>query len=105
MLSQEEILRAFLPSWLFDYFELEKLTSSEEKLDVYLELLLLFGQTKMINLAKNKLHYVQIEKYSKEFKLDALNLLQEGKSISEISRNLGISVNTLCTWRRRYKLD
>ena len=36
MLSQEEILRAFLPSWLFDYFELEKLTSSEEKLEVYL---------------------------------------------------------------------
>ena len=46
----------------------------------------------------------KLEKYSKEFKLDALNLLQEGKSISEISRSLGISVNTLCTWRRRYKL-
>lgn len=43
-------------------------------------------------------------KYSKEFKLDALNLLQEGKSVSEISKNLGISVNTLCTWRRRYQL-
>lgn len=43
-------------------------------------------------------------KYSKEFKLDALNLLQEGKSISEISKSLGISVNTLCTWRRRYQL-
>jgi transposase len=43
-------------------------------------------------------------KYSREFKLDALNLLQEGKSISEISRSLGISVDTLCTWRRRYKL-
>lgn len=34
-------------------------------------------------------------KYSREFKLDALNLLQEGKSISEISKSLGISVNTL----------
>ncbi len=43
-------------------------------------------------------------KYSREFKLDALNLLQEGKSISEISKSLGISVNTLCTWRRRYQL-
>lgn len=43
-------------------------------------------------------------KYSREFKLDALNLLQEGKSLSEISKSLGISVNTLCTWRRRYKL-
>lgn len=43
-------------------------------------------------------------KYSREFKLDALNLLQEGKSISEISKSLGISVNTLCTWRRRYQI-
>lgn len=43
-------------------------------------------------------------KYSKEFKLDALNLLQEGRSISDISKSLGISVNTLCTWRRRYQL-
>lgn len=43
-------------------------------------------------------------KYSREFKLDALNLLQKGKSLSEISRGLGISVNTLCTWRKRYKL-
>lgn len=43
-------------------------------------------------------------KYSREFKLDALNLLQEGKSISDISKSLGISVNTLCTWRRRYQL-
>lgn len=46
----------------------------------------------------------KLVKYSKEFKLDALNLLQEGKSISEISKSLGISVNTLCTWRRRYQL-
>lgn len=43
-------------------------------------------------------------KYSKEFKLDALNLLQEGRSVSNISKSLGISVNTLCTWRRRYQL-
>lgn len=43
-------------------------------------------------------------KYSREFKLDALNLLQEGKSISEISKSLGIIVNTLCTWPRRYQL-
>lgn len=46
----------------------------------------------------------KLVKYSKEFKLDALNLLQEGKSISDISKSLGISVNTLCTWRRRYQL-
>ncbi len=43
-------------------------------------------------------------KYSREFKLDALNLLQEGKSLSDISKSLGISANTSCTWRRRYKL-
>ena len=43
-------------------------------------------------------------KYSQELKLDALNLLQEGKSVSDISKGLGISVNTLCTWRRRYQL-
>lgn len=43
-------------------------------------------------------------KYRREFKLDALNLLQEGESIREISKSLGISVNTLCTWRRRYQL-
>lgn len=43
-------------------------------------------------------------KYSKEFKLDALNLLQEGKSVSDISKSLGISVNTLYTWPRRYQL-
>lgn len=43
-------------------------------------------------------------KYSQEFKLNALNLLQEGKSLSEILKNLGIRVNRLCTWRRRYQL-
>lgn len=46
----------------------------------------------------------KLVKYSKEFKLDALNLLQEGKSVSNISKSLSISVNTLCTWRRRYQL-
>lgn len=46
----------------------------------------------------------KLVKYSKEFKLDALNLLQEGKSISDISKSLGIPINTLCTWRRRYQL-
>lgn len=46
----------------------------------------------------------KLVKYSREFKLDALNLLQEGKSLSEISKSLGISVNPLCTWRRRYQL-
>lgn len=39
--------------------------------------------------------------YSREVKLDALNLLQESKSIRD---RFGISVNTLCTWPRRYQL-
>ncbi|WP_295841466.1 transposase [uncultured Apibacter sp.] len=46
----------------------------------------------------------KLVKYSKEFKLEALNLVQESKSLSEISKSLGISINTLCTWYRRYKL-
>lgn len=33
-----------------------------------------------------------------------MNLLQEDKSLSELSKSLGIIVNTLCTWPRRYKL-
>lgn len=43
-------------------------------------------------------------KYRREFKLDALNLLQEGKSIREISKSLDLRVTTLCTRRRRYQL-
>ena len=46
----------------------------------------------------------KLVKYSKEFKLEALNLVQESKNMSEISKSLGISINTLCTWHRRYKL-
>jgi len=36
MLSQEDILRMFLPSWLFDHFELEKLDQDSESINVYL---------------------------------------------------------------------
>ena len=36
MLNSEDILRLFLPSWLFDYFELEKFTQSSFRIDVYL---------------------------------------------------------------------
>jgi transposase len=36
MLSQEDILRLFLPSWLFDYFEIEKYTWDSFRIDVYL---------------------------------------------------------------------
>ncbi len=36
MLSSEDILRLFLPSWLFDYFELEKFSQDDSRIDVYL---------------------------------------------------------------------
>jgi hypothetical protein len=42
MLSSEDILRLFLPSWLFDYFELEKFSQDSSRIDVYL------GEKKLI---------------------------------------------------------
>ncbi|MDH6309005.1 hypothetical protein M2451_001537 [Dysgonomonas sp. PFB1-18] len=36
MISSEDILRLFLPSWLFDFFELEKFTQDSFRIDVYL---------------------------------------------------------------------
>ena len=36
MVNSEDILRLFLPSWLFDHFELEKFTQEEFRIDVYL---------------------------------------------------------------------
>ena len=36
MIDTESILRLFLPSWLFDYFELEKFFQDSFRIDVYL---------------------------------------------------------------------
>jgi len=36
MLSSEDLLRLFLPSWLFDYFEIEKFTQDTDRIAVYL---------------------------------------------------------------------
>ena len=36
MTDSESILRLFLPSWLFDHFELEKFTQDSFRIDVYL---------------------------------------------------------------------
>jgi len=36
MFSQDDLLRLFLPTWLFDYFELEKFTQEADRIDVYL---------------------------------------------------------------------
>lgn len=36
MHSSEDILRLFLPSWLFDFFELEKFAQDSIRMDIYL---------------------------------------------------------------------
>ena len=43
--------------------------------------------------------------YTKEFKLEALELLESsGKSASELERELGITTGLLLKWRQRYKV-
>ncbi|MDL2323475.1 transposase family protein [Bacteroidales bacterium OttesenSCG-928-A17] len=37
MLSQEDVFRVFLPSWLFDYFELIKFSEEEDGFHFYLD--------------------------------------------------------------------
>jgi transposase-like protein len=41
----------------------------------------------------------QRRRYSREFKLDALKLVAEGRPVGEVARSLGIHVNTLHGWR------
>lgn len=44
-------------------------------------------------------------KYSQEFKLEALSLLQRGdKSAGQIERELGITPGLLCKWKARYQI-
>jgi len=44
--------------------------------------------------------------YSKEFKLEALSLLESsGKSVSALERELGITTGLLPKWKQRYKVD
>lgn len=44
--------------------------------------------------------------YSKEFKLEALGLLESsGKSASQLERELGITTGLLPKWKQRYKVD
>jgi transposase len=43
--------------------------------------------------------------YSREFKLEALGLLENSdKSASELERELGITTGLLLKWRQRYKV-
>lgn len=44
-----------------------------------------------------------IKKYTKEYKLEAVNLALKSPSISAIAKDLGIPVSTLHTWIRSLK--
>ena len=44
-------------------------------------------------------------RYTREFKLDALKLVAEGRPVAEVARNLGIHVNTLHGWRAQFAAD
>jgi transposase len=44
--------------------------------------------------------------YAKEFKLEALSLLEtSGRSAAELERELGITTGLLLKWRERYKVN
>ena len=44
--------------------------------------------------------------YSQEFKINAVRMItEEGRRISEVSRDLGISYNMLCQWKRKLQED
>ena len=48
----------------------------------------------------------QRRRYTKEFKLEAIQLVQsQGSNASAIARNLGIEPNLLNRWIREYKAD
>jgi len=47
----------------------------------------------------------QRRRYRREFKLDALKLVAEGRPVAEIARGLGIHVNTLHGWRAQLASD
>lgn len=43
--------------------------------------------------------------YSREFKLDALRLVAEGRPVAEVARGLGVHVNTVHGWRAQMAED
>lgn len=44
--------------------------------------------------------------FDREFKLEAVRLIVDGgHKVSEVARNLGISQNTLSTWKRQFLED
>lgn len=46
---------------------------------------------------------VKERKYSKEFKLEAVKLIQESGSVSRTSKDLGVSPQALYSWIAQYK--
>jgi transposase len=44
-------------------------------------------------------------KYTKEFKLEAVQLVESRGNAAEVARSLGISANILNRWVREYKAD
>jgi transposase len=48
---------------------------------------------------------VKRKKYSKQFKLDTIQLYENGnKSMAQLERELGITVGLLAKWRAEWKL-
>ena len=48
---------------------------------------------------------LQRRKYNSEFKTEAVRLVLNGKSITEVASNLGIHPNILARWRKEYLND
>ena len=42
-------------------------------------------------------------KYDSEFKQEALRMVEDGRSVSEVAQALGIGENLLYRWRRRHR--
>ncbi|HDR8072563.1 TPA: transposase, partial [Bacillus cereus] len=48
----------------------------------------------------------QVKQYEEEFKRQSVNhMLQTGKTVAQVARELGISVNTLHGWVKTYKQE
>lgn len=48
----------------------------------------------------------QVKKYEETFKKQTVEyLMEEGKSISQVARELGISTSTLFEWKKKYAPD
>jgi transposase len=48
----------------------------------------------------------QVKQYEEEFKRQSVShILQTGKTVAQVARELGISVNTLHGWVKKYKQE